>query len=76
MYKNPDDKTAKLAAEYGVEINDAALNSIKISSINLIVLRRFGFGGQLLAYCLRQTFQAGLKIEQLKKEYTVDLLPC
>lgn len=69
MYKNLDDKTAKLAAEYGVEINDAALNSIKVSSINIIVLRRFGFGGQLLAVPFTPNFSSWFKkFEQLKKK--------
>ena len=69
MYKNIDDKTAKLAAEYGVEINDAALNSIKVSSINMIVLRRFGFGGQLLAVPFTPNFSSWFKkFEQLKKK--------
>ena len=69
MYKNLDNTTAKLASEYGVEINDAALNSIKVSSTNMIVLRRFGFGGQLLAVPYTPNFSNWFKrFELLKKK--------
>ncbi|MCX6168508.1 MAG: peptidylprolyl isomerase [Ignavibacteriales bacterium] len=69
MYQNLDETTAKLAASYGVKINDAALNSIKVSSINMIVLRRFGFGGQLLAVPFTPNFSSWFKkFEQLKKK--------
>lgn len=69
MYKNLDDTTAKLAATYGVEINDAALNSVKVSSVNMIVMRRFGFGGQLLAVPFSPDFSSWFKkFEQLKKK--------
>ena len=69
MYKNLDDTTAKLAATYGVEINDAALNSVKVSSVNMIVMRRFGFGGQLLAVPYTPNFSNWFKkFEQLKKK--------
>lgn len=69
MYKNLDDATAKLAATYGVEINDAALNSVKVSSLNMIVMRRFGFGGQLLAVPFSPDFSSWFKkFEQLKKK--------
>lgn len=69
MFKNLDDKTAKLALEFGVEINEAALNSIKVSPINMLVLRRFGFGGQLLAVPVIPDFSSWYKkFEQLKKK--------
>ena len=69
MYKNLDNTTAKLAADYGVEINDAALNSIKVSTTNMIVLRRFGFGGQLLAVPYTPNFSSWFKrFELLKKK--------
>lgn len=69
MYKNLDDTTAKLAATYGVKINDAALNSVKVSSVNMIVMRRFGFGGQLLAVPYTPNFSNWFKkFEQLKKK--------
>ena len=69
MYKNLDDKTAKLALEYGVEINDVNLNSIKVSPINMLVLRRFGFGGQLLAVPVTPNFSSWFKrFELLKKK--------
>ena len=69
MYKNLDDTTAKLAATYGVEINDSALNSVKVSSVNMIVMRRFGFGGQLLAVPFTPNFSNWFKkFEQLKKK--------
>lgn len=69
MYKNLDNTTAKLASEYGVEINEAALNSIKVSSTNMIVLRRFGFGGQLLAVPYTPNFSSWFKrFELLKKK--------
>jgi parvulin-like peptidyl-prolyl isomerase len=69
MYNNLNDTTAKLAATYGVEINDAALNSVKVSSLNMIVMRRFGFGGQLLAVPFSPNFSSWFKkFEQLKKK--------
>ncbi len=69
MYKNLDDKTAMLAEEYGVEFNDTVLNSVKVSSVNMIVLRRFGFGGQLLALPFTPNFSSWFKkFEQLKKK--------
>lgn len=69
MYKKLDDTTAKLAIEYGVEINDAVLRSIKVSSVDMIVMRRFGFGGQLLAVPFTPNFSSWFrKYEQLKKK--------
>lgn len=68
MYKSLDDETAKLAATYGVEINEAVLNSVKVSPVNMIVLRRFGFGGQLLAVPFTPNFSSWFKkYEQMKK---------
>ncbi|PKL82453.1 MAG: hypothetical protein CVV24_10050 [Ignavibacteriae bacterium HGW-Ignavibacteriae-3] len=69
MYKNLDDATAKLAVTYGIQINDALLKSIKISTIDMIVLRRFGFGGQLLAVPFTPNFSNWFRIyENMKKK--------
>ena len=61
MYKKLDDLTGKLAIENGIEINDKALNSINVTNINMIVFRRFGFGGQLTAVPLSTDFSSWYK---------------
>ncbi|MBA4406534.1 hypothetical protein C0389_04600 [bacterium] len=69
MYQKLDDTTAKLAIEYGVEINNAVLRSIKVSPVDMIVIRRFGFGGQLLAVPFTPNFSSWFKkFEQSKKK--------
>ena len=40
---------ARLAARYGVVINDHVLNSIENIYMNLVVARRMGFGGEIYA---------------------------
>jgi len=49
MYKKLDEITAKLAIDNGIQINEKLLNSIKVNMLNMIVFKRFGFGGQQLA---------------------------
>ncbi len=69
MNKNLEDATAKLAMKLGVEINNSTFNTLKVSQVNMIVLRRFGFGGQLLAVPFTPNFSAWFKkYEQLKKK--------
>lgn len=68
MNKDLDDITAKLAVENGIEINESALKSVKVTSVDMIVLRRFGFGGQLLAAPYAPNFSSWFKkYEQLKR---------
>lgn len=62
MYATLDTLTAKLALENDVEINENMLNSIKVSNINMLVFRRFGFGGQLTAVPYSSIFSTWYKI--------------
>ncbi len=69
MYDELDKLTAKLAVDNGIEINENALKSIKVSNINMIVFRRFGFGGQLIAVPYAPLFYKWYNIyQQMKKE--------
>ncbi|MEG8947755.1 peptidylprolyl isomerase [Rosettibacter firmus] len=71
MYQELDKVTAKLAIENGVEINESALKSIKVSNINMLVFRRFGFGGQLIAVPYAPIYSSWFKVyQQLRKELT------
>lgn len=49
MNKKLIDYTARLAMDTKLEINDKVLNSTKVNTVNMIVYRRFGFGGQQIA---------------------------
>lgn len=42
-------KSVELANKYGVDVNEAALHSIKVLNTTTVVYRYFGFGGRLLA---------------------------
>jgi len=69
MYKNLDEITAQLALDNGVEINEHLLNSLKVSSINMLVIRRFGFGSQFLAVPFMSNFSTWFKkYQSLKKK--------
>lgn len=48
--KNINDYNARLAMQYGVEIYDDVLNSIKDIYLNLVVARKMGFGGEIYAF--------------------------
>ncbi|MFZ5947461.1 MAG: peptidylprolyl isomerase [Stygiobacter sp.] len=68
MYKNLENITAKLAVDNKLELNESALKSIKVNSINMIVFKRFGFGGQYIAVPYQPDFSSWFKkYEQLKK---------
>lgn len=68
MYKQLEDITAKLALDNGIEINKKILDGIKVNTINMIVFRRFGFGGQQLAVPYQNEFSNWYKkYEELKK---------
>jgi parvulin-like peptidyl-prolyl isomerase len=68
MYKELDNTTAKLALDNELEINEKVLRSMKLNFTNLIVFRRFGFGGQQLAVPYSPNFSSWYeKYEQLKK---------
>jgi len=72
MYKQLDEITAKLAADNGIEINEKALRSIKVTDINMIVFRRFGFGGQLIAAPYSPDFSSWFRVfEQMKKKLSL-----
>ncbi|MEW6652700.1 MAG: peptidyl-prolyl cis-trans isomerase, partial [Bacteroidota bacterium] len=68
MYDQLDEITAKLAVDNGIQINEQILNSIKVNMINVIVFRRFGFGGQQLAVPYTPNFSTWYEqYERLKK---------
>lgn len=72
MYKHLDEVTAKLAVENGIQINEKLLNNIKVNMINMIVYRRFGFGGQQLAVPYAPNFSSWYqKYEELKKSLSL-----
>ncbi|MEJ5351762.1 MAG: peptidyl-prolyl cis-trans isomerase [Melioribacteraceae bacterium] len=69
MYNELDKITAKLAVDNGIEINENVLKSTKVSNINMLVFRRFGFGGQLIAVPYAPIFSTWYKIyQQMRKE--------
>ncbi len=55
------DRTAQLAMDNKLEINDKVLNSIKVNMINMIAFRRFGFGGQQVAVPYTPNFSSWYK---------------
>lgn len=72
MYKQLDEVTAKLALENGIQINEKLLNTIKVNMINMIVYRRFGFGGQQLAVPYAPNFSSWYqKYEEIKKSLSL-----
>lgn len=48
-------KSVELANKFGVDVNDAALNSVEVLNTTTVVYRYFGFGGRLLAVPLTQS---------------------
>ena len=68
MYKQLEDVTAKLAIENKIELNENVLKNIKVNPINMIVYKRFGFGGQYIATPYQPNFSSWYKTyEYLKK---------
>ncbi|MEW6703051.1 MAG: peptidylprolyl isomerase, partial [Bacteroidota bacterium] len=68
MYKKLHETTAKLAADFGIQINETVLKSLKVSSANMLVMRRFGFGGQMMAFPYAPNFSSWFKVyERIKK---------
>lgn len=55
------DYTAQLAIDSKLEINDKAFKSTQINPVNMIMFRRFGFGGQQLAVPYTPTFSSWYK---------------
>jgi peptidyl-prolyl cis-trans isomerase C len=69
MYSSLDNITAELALGNNISIDENLLNSIKISPVNMIVFRRFGFGGQMNAVPYTPDFSKWYKtFENLKKK--------
>jgi len=64
-----DTLTARLALESNLKIDYELLNKLKLTDVNIIVLKRFGFGGQLLAVPYSQPFSSwyNLYLEEFKK---------
>lgn len=72
MYKELEDTTAKLAVDNNLQIDEKVLNAIKVNMVNMIVYRRFGFGGQQLAVPYTPNFSSWYqKYEQLKKSLSL-----
>lgn len=70
MYLALDNVTAALAEEKGIFINEPILNSTNVTNVDMVVLRRFGFGGQMLAVPFSQHYSSWLKayLEKQKKD--------
>jgi parvulin-like peptidyl-prolyl isomerase len=49
MYGSLDTLVSTIASEENLEINFERLTHLKVTDVNMMVLKRFGFGGQLLA---------------------------
>lgn len=72
MYKELENITAQLAIDNDIEINENVLNAIKVNMINMIVFKRFGFGGQNLATPYHENFSNWYKTyEYLKKKLSL-----
>lgn len=72
MYNELENSTAKLAVDNNIQINEKVLNSIKVNMLNIIVFRRFGFGGQQLAVPYTPNFSGWYeKYEELKKSLSL-----
>ena len=72
LYKRINGEAAKLALDYGVEINDAQLRAVNVTKINMVVFRRFGFGGQLIAAPYAPDFSSWYKeYEDMKKKLSL-----
>lgn len=50
------DKTVSLALKYGIDVNKQLLDQIEVSSIEMMVYRNLGFGGQITAVPYLQSF--------------------
>jgi hypothetical protein len=48
------EKTALLASKYNVRINMAVLKEIKVTNINLVTVRKIGFGGSISGVPINQ----------------------
>ncbi|MBI1938276.1 MAG: peptidylprolyl isomerase [Ignavibacteriales bacterium] len=66
MYSALDEVTSEIAVQKGVGINESVLKSLKVTNVNMVVLRRFGFGGQLLAVPDAQPYSSWFKKYQQK----------
>ncbi|KUO59113.1 hypothetical protein APF79_10850 [bacterium BRH_c32] len=49
LYDRLENDVASLASKKGVKINTKELSDLKVTDINVVVFRRYGFGGQMLA---------------------------
>ena len=63
-----ESESAKLALDEKVEINQKILDEIKVNTVNMIVFRRFGFGGQQIAVPYLQDLSKWFKVyEKMRK---------
>jgi hypothetical protein len=69
MFGSLDTLASTLALENPLKINQDLLDKFKVSDVNMIVLKRFGFGGQLLAVPDYQPYTTwyDLYLKRLKK---------
>jgi peptidyl-prolyl cis-trans isomerase C len=70
MVDSLDTITSSLALKNGLVINEDEMKKLNLSDVNMIVLRRFGFGGQLLAvpYLKPHSSWYNLYLDRLKKD--------
>lgn len=66
MYSALDEVTSDVAVQKGISINESVLKSLKVTNVDMVVLRRFGFGGQLLAVPDAQPYSSWFKKYQQK----------
>jgi peptidyl-prolyl cis-trans isomerase C len=68
MKEKLNDFAAKLALDNKLEINEKALDAVKVNITNMVVYRRFGFGGQQITVPYLPNFSSWMKkYEALKK---------
>ncbi len=68
MINKLEDVTAKLALDNKMEINEKVLNSIKLNPVNMVVFKRFGFGGQQIAVPYTPNFSSWMKKYEILKK--------
>lgn len=72
LYEKLENDVASLASKKGVKINTKELSDLKVSEINVVVFRRFGFGGQMLAVPYTPIFSSWYEV--YKKQNSKDPL--
>ncbi len=72
LYDKLESDIASLASEKGIKINTKELSELKVTDINVVVFKRFGFGGQMLAVPYTPIFASWYEV--YKKQNSKDPL--